>query len=143
MARGKREVLGTQSQGLVYVLVIGTPERIPCGKKIGSYTRIIPSGDSSAGRQGVPSSPSSPIDRPIAPGQAQAGDAFATPTIVHFGTVLLLSAILSGPWHGIGTAALLWGLVGLSGIVYDIIVAWRMRVRSAMTSPSSISRLFR
>jgi hypothetical protein len=35
-------------------------------------------------------------DRPIAPGQAQAGSAFATPTIVHFGTVLLLPAILSG-----------------------------------------------
>jgi len=29
-------------------------------------------------------------NRPIAPGQAQAGDAFATPNIVHFGTVLLL-----------------------------------------------------
>jgi hypothetical protein len=41
-------------------------------------------------------------DRPIAPGQAQAGDAFATPTIVHFGTVLLLSAALNVPWHGIG-----------------------------------------
>jgi transposase len=24
--------------GLVYVLVIGTPDRFPCGKKIGSYT---------------------------------------------------------------------------------------------------------
>ena len=32
-------------------------------------------------------------DMPIAVGQAQAGDAFATPTIVHFGAVLLLSAI--------------------------------------------------
>jgi hypothetical protein len=31
---------------------------------------------------------------PIARGQAQAGDAFATPTIVHFGAVLL-SAILT------------------------------------------------
>jgi len=28
-------------------------------------------------------------DTPIAPGLAQAADAFATPTIVHFGTVLL------------------------------------------------------
>jgi hypothetical protein len=31
---------------------------------------------------------------PRAPGAAQAGQAFATPTIVHFGAVLLLSAIL-------------------------------------------------
>ena len=37
--------------GLVYVLVIGTPERFPCGKKIGSYTGLIPCEDSSAGRQ--------------------------------------------------------------------------------------------
>src|SRR6267142_6708256 len=47
-------------------------------------------------------------DMPIAQGQAQAGDAFATPTIVHFGAVLLLSAVLSAPWHGIATAAVLW-----------------------------------
>jgi transposase len=37
--------------GLAYVLVIGTPDRFPCGKKIGSYTGLIPSEDSSAGRQ--------------------------------------------------------------------------------------------
>ena len=37
--------------GLVYVLVIGTPDRFPCGKQIGSYTGLIPSEDSSAGKQ--------------------------------------------------------------------------------------------
>jgi transposase len=37
--------------GLVYVLVIGTPDRFPCGKKIGSYLGLIPSEDSSAGHQ--------------------------------------------------------------------------------------------
>jgi transposase len=37
--------------GLAYVLVIGTPERFPCGKQIGSYTGLIPCEDSSAGRQ--------------------------------------------------------------------------------------------
>jgi len=37
--------------GLVYVLVIGTPDRFPCGKKVGSYTGLIPSENSSAGRQ--------------------------------------------------------------------------------------------
>jgi len=72
-------------------------------------------------------------DMPIAQGQAQAGDAFATPTIVHFGTVLLLSAVLSAPWHGIATAAVLWGILGLSGIVYEIIVARRMRVQIVYT----------
>jgi transposase len=37
--------------GVAYVLVIGTPDRFPCGKKIGSYTGLIPCEDSSAGRQ--------------------------------------------------------------------------------------------
>jgi len=35
---------------------------------------------------------------PASRGSAQAGHAFATPTIVHFGTVLLFSAALSAPW---------------------------------------------
>ena len=70
-------------------------------------------------------------DKPIAPGLAQAADAFATPTIVHFGTVLLLSAVLSAPWHGIGNAAVLWGLVGFVGIVYAVIVARRLQVQTA------------
>ena len=37
--------------GLAYVLVIGTPDRFACGKKIGSYTGLIPEEDSSAGHQ--------------------------------------------------------------------------------------------
>jgi transposase len=36
---------------LAYVLMIGTPERFPCGKQIGSYVGMIPSEDSSAGKQ--------------------------------------------------------------------------------------------
>jgi hypothetical protein len=54
---------------------------------------------------------------PIAEGGAQARSAFSTPTIVHFGTVLLLSAVLCAPWRAIGGAALLWGMVGLIGMV--------------------------
>jgi hypothetical protein len=53
-------------------------------------------------------------------GDAEAGDAFAMPTIIHFGAVLGLSGILSAPWDGIGAAAVLWGLVGLSGVVYAV-----------------------
>jgi hypothetical protein len=69
-------------------------------------------------------------DRSVAQGEAQAGDAFSTPSVVHFGVVLLLSAIISAPWDGIGTVVILWGLVGLSGIVYSAIVARRMRVQT-------------
>jgi transposase len=36
---------------LAYVLIIGTPERFHCGKQIGTYIGMIPSEDSSAGKQ--------------------------------------------------------------------------------------------
>ena len=36
---------------LAYVLIIGTPERFHCGKQVGSYVGMIPSEDSSAGKQ--------------------------------------------------------------------------------------------
>lgn len=72
-------------------------------------------------------------DMPIAETGAQASSAFGTPTIVHFGAVLLLSAILCAPWHRIAAAAVLWGIVGLTGIVYEIIVARRMRVQVTYT----------
>jgi hypothetical protein len=35
--------------------------------------------------------------RPVGAGTAQAGHAFATPNIVHFGAVLLLAGILTAP----------------------------------------------
>ena len=66
-------------------------------------------------------------NRPVVQGQAQAGAAFATPTIVHFAAVLLLSAIVSAPWHGVVNPAALWGLIGLSGIAYETLIIRRMR----------------
>jgi len=68
---------------------------------------------------------------PRAPSSAQAGAAFATPNIVHFGAVLMLSAVLCAPWHGIRGAAIVWGLLGLNGALYAIIVARRMRTQPA------------
>jgi predicted membrane-bound spermidine synthase len=68
-------------------------------------------------------------DRPVI-GLADAGAAFATPTIVHFGVALLLSALLRAPWRGIMPAAALWGLIGVSGAVYAVSVVRRMRVQS-------------
>ncbi|HOW86108.1 MAG TPA: hypothetical protein P5119_02995 [Candidatus Aminicenantes bacterium] len=67
-------------------------------------------------------------------GEAQAGGAFATPSVVHFGAVLLPSAIASAPWKGIAIVAALRGLVGLFGIMYVLIVARRMR-RQACYQP--------
>jgi hypothetical protein len=68
--------------------------------------------------------------RSVARGEAQAGDAFSTPSVVHFGVVLLLSAIISAPWDGVGTVAVLWGGVGLIGIAYVAVVARRMRAQT-------------
>jgi energy-converting hydrogenase Eha subunit A len=61
---------------------------------------------------------------------AETSAAFGTPSVVHFGVVLFLSAIGSAPWNGIAAVAAFWGLVGLSGIAYAIIVARRMRVQT-------------
>ena len=60
-------------------------------------------------------------------GTEEAGAAFATPTVAHFGAALLLAALLRVPWHGLGSAALAWGLTGLAGVIYMAIVMRRMR----------------
>lgn len=70
-------------------------------------------------------------DVPAAREQPQAGAAFATPTIIHFCAVLLIAAILSAPWHGIRGAAVAWGLAGVVGILYEIVVVRRMYVQTA------------
>lgn len=70
-------------------------------------------------------------DTPIEQADAQAGGAFATPSVVHFGVVLFLSAIVSAPWSSLTPVSLLWGLVGLSGIACSIIVARRLRRQTA------------
>jgi hypothetical protein len=62
---------------------------------------------------------------------AEAGGAFATPTVVHFSAAFFLSALVSAPWHAIHTVAVLWGLTGLIGATYIIIVARRMRTQRA------------
>jgi len=61
----------------------------------------------------------------------QAGSAFATPSVIHFGVVLLLSAILSAPWNGVTTPAALWGLIGLCGVIYTITVTQSLRKQTA------------
>src|SRR2546423_15537360 len=62
-------------------------------------------------------------EMPVARSDAQAGEAFGTPTVVHFGVVLLVSAVVSAPWQGIAVVAILWGLIGFGGVVYVVVVA--------------------
>ena len=54
-------------------------------------------------------------------------DAFATPTILHFCAVLLISAILSAPWYGLSRVAFALGACGLAGVLYGLLVVRRAR----------------
>jgi len=64
-------------------------------------------------------------------GAAETSAAFLTPTIVHFGAALLLSALVSVPWQTIVPSSALWGLTGLAGLAYTVIVVRRMRQQAA------------
>ncbi|HUN90169.1 MAG TPA: hypothetical protein VMU28_15325 [Terriglobales bacterium] len=70
-------------------------------------------------------------DMPMRDGAVQAGEAFGTPTTVHFGAVLLLAALATIPWDGMGRLAVLWGLLGFVGLLYSILVTRRMRTQTA------------
>ena len=53
------------------------------------------------------------------PGRSHAGiSTFSTPTVVHFGAALLMSAVLSAPWPTLLGPAVTLGIVGLGGVVY-------------------------
>jgi hypothetical protein len=54
-------------------------------------------------------------------------NAFGTPTVVHFGAVLLQSAILAAPWPGLGGVRIALGLYGGTAVVYTLIVLKRAR----------------
>jgi hypothetical protein len=53
--------------------------------------------------------------------------AFGTPTVVHFCTVLFVSAVLSAPWGSLASPAVVVGATGIAGLVYAIIVTLRAR----------------
>jgi hypothetical protein len=65
------------------------------------------------------------------PLDSKAAEAFATPTTIHFATVLMLATVLSAPWEGSGAARVICGLVGVSGVLYAVIVTRRMRIQTA------------
>jgi hypothetical protein len=57
----------------------------------------------------------------------EVANAFATPTTIHFGAPFLISALVRIPWKELTSVAVLWGLIGLIGIVYSAVVIKRMR----------------
>jgi hypothetical protein len=52
-------------------------------------------------------------------------NAFSTPTIVHFCTVLFISAIVSAPWPALSSLGFALGAAGVAGIMYALIVVRR------------------
>jgi hypothetical protein len=64
---------------------------------------------------------------PVSKVDSQAGGAFATPSVIHFGVVLFLSALACVPWEGIATVAAVWGAVGVGGLGYLAVVVRRLR----------------
>ena len=51
--------------------------------------------------------------------------AFASPNVVHFCSGLLVSAVFSAPWPGMGGPAIAAGLFGGAGLIYSIAVLRR------------------
>src|SRR6478609_2506746 len=59
------------------------------------------------------------------------GHAFATPTIVHFCVALFLSALVRAPFQSLKSVAILWGLVGLAGLIYCGVIGRRIRAQAS------------
>jgi hypothetical protein len=70
-----------------------------------------------------------------------AGSAFATPTIIHFSAVLLVSALLNMPVHTITILAFIWGLMGVGGVLYLLYVTRIMR-QQTVYQPELVDYLF-
>jgi len=51
--------------------------------------------------------------------------AFGTPTVIHFCAVLLVSGIVSAPWHSLSSVAFALGACGFAGVAYGVIVIRR------------------
>jgi len=52
-------------------------------------------------------------------------NAFGTPTVFHFAGALVLSAVMSAPWHRLHAASVTLVTCGLAGLVYALIVTRR------------------
>jgi len=53
--------------------------------------------------------------------------ALCTPTVIHFCAVLLVSAIVSAPWHSLSSVAFALGACGVAGVAYGVVVIGRAR----------------
>jgi hypothetical protein len=60
---------------------------------------------------------------------------FVTPTIVHFGGVLALSAYLSMPHQGVLSLSAGFGAVGLAGLIYGVVIGTNLRRHGGEYTP--------
>ena len=58
-------------------------------------------------------------------GSSESMSAFSSPNVVHFCAALLVSAIFSAPWHGLGPPRVAVAIVGACGFVYSVAVLRR------------------
>jgi len=72
-------------------------------------------------------------DMPVMEQETNAITAFSTPSVVNFGVVLLLSAVLAMPWHSVRPISIIWGIAGIVGAVYTAITGWRFNQQRAYT----------
>jgi hypothetical protein len=70
-------------------------------------------------------------DMPAMEQESSAITAFSTPSIVNFGFVLLLAAVLVMPWHSVLPVSIIWGLAGVIGLFYTAVTGWRFKVQRA------------
>ena len=64
---------------------------------------------------------------------AESISAFGTPTVVHFGGALLVSAMMSAPWPSLGPPSVALALCGLGGLGYGAVVIRRVRSQTVYT----------
>jgi hypothetical protein len=50
--------------------------------------------------------------------------AFGTPTVVHFCTSLLVSALMTVPWQSLTPLGVCLGLGGVAGVIYSACIIW-------------------
>ena len=58
-------------------------------------------------------------------GSGESLAAFGSPNVVHFSAALLVSALFTAPWHGLGPPGVAVAVVGICGLVYSIAVLRR------------------
>src|SRR3569832_2782826 len=63
----------------------------------------------------------------ILQGMQAAGEAFSTPTIVHFGVVLFLAGWLSAPWPSMLGPEIVAGVTALAGSFFSLFVLCCLR----------------